>query len=57
MHTVLCGIGVTPRGAVQVDVNEQNEQAVDFYLKMEFTVTGRSPGKLYPLLHMALAPN
>ncbi|WP_429085913.1 acetyltransferase [Aeromonas allosaccharophila] len=48
-------------GATQVDVNEQNEQAVGFYLKMGFTVTGRSPldgqGKPYPLLHMALAPS
>ena len=47
-------------GATLVDVNEQNEQAVGFYLKMGFTVTGRSPldgqGKPYPLLHMALAP-
>ncbi|MEH8177198.1 acetyltransferase [Aeromonas veronii] len=47
-------------GATQVDVNEQNEQAVGFYLKMGFTVTGRSTldgqGKPYPLLHMALAP-
>ena len=47
-------------GATQVDVNEQNEQAVGFYLKMGFTVTGRSPldgqDKPYPLLHMALAP-
>lgn len=47
-------------GATQVDVNEQNAQAVGFYLKMGFTVTGRSSldgqGKPYPLLHMALAP-
>ncbi|MGU5696492.1 GNAT family N-acetyltransferase [Aeromonas allosaccharophila] len=47
-------------GATLVDVNEQNEQAVGFYLKMGFTVTGRSPldgqDKPYPLLHMALAP-
>ncbi|MFQ1648036.1 acetyltransferase [Aeromonas veronii] len=47
-------------GATLVDVNEQNEQAVGFYLKMGFTVTGRSPldgqGKPYPLLHMALPP-
>ena len=46
-------------GMTQVDVNEQNEQAVGFYLKMGFTVTGRSAldgqGKPYPLLHMALA--
>ena len=48
-------------GATQVDVNEQNEQAVGFYRKMGFAVTGRSPldgqGKPYPLLHMALAPS
>ncbi|TNI80065.1 acetyltransferase [Aeromonas veronii] len=47
-------------GATLVDVNEQNEQAVGFYHKMGFAVTGRSPldgqGKPYPLLHMALAP-
>lgn len=47
-------------GATQVDVNEQNDQAVGFYLKMGFIVTGRSPldgqGKPYPLLNMALAP-
>lgn len=46
-------------GVTQVDVNEQNEQAVGFYLKMGFTVTGRSAldgqGKPYPLLHMAQA--
>ncbi|MGL6265422.1 acetyltransferase [Aeromonas jandaei] len=47
-------------GATLVDVNEQNEQAVGFYQKMGFAVTGRSPldgqGKAYPLLHMALPP-
>ncbi|QSR47930.1 acetyltransferase [Aeromonas veronii] len=47
-------------GATQVDVNEQNEQAVGFYQKMRFAVRGRSPldgqGKPYPLLHMALPP-
>ncbi|MGL4763705.1 MAG: acetyltransferase [Aeromonas sp.] len=47
-------------GATLVDVNEQNEQAVGFYQKMGFAVTGRSPldgqGKPYPLLHMALPP-
>lgn len=46
------------QGATKVDVNEQNEQAVGFYLHIGFTVTGRSPldgqGKSYPLLHMAL---
>jgi putative acetyltransferase len=42
----------------KVDVNEQNEQAVGFYLKQGFTITGRSEtdamGKPYPILHMAL---
>ncbi len=48
-------------GAKLVDVNEQNAQAVGFYLKMGFVVTGRSSldgqGKPYPLLHMVLAPS
>ena len=38
------------------NVNEQNEQAVGFYQKMGFKVTGRSEtddlGKPYPLLHL-----
>ncbi|MCX7128647.1 acetyltransferase [Aeromonas sp.] len=61
-----CGVGrllvehaIDQGGVTQVDVNEQNAQAVGFYLKMGFTVTGRSAldgqGKPYPLLHMALA--
>jgi len=41
-----------------VDVNEQNKQAVQFYLKMGFSVIGRdeldSAGKPYPILHMQL---
>ncbi|MFM5538699.1 acetyltransferase [Aeromonas veronii] len=57
---LLVAHAITQGGATQVDVNEQNEQAVGFYLKMGFTVTGRSPldgqGKPYPLLHMALVP-
>ncbi|MFQ1607574.1 GNAT family N-acetyltransferase [Aeromonas veronii] len=57
---LLVAHAITQGGATQVDVNEQNEQAVGFYLKMGFTVTGRSPldgqGKPYLLLHMALAP-
>lgn len=57
---LLVAHAITQGGATQVDVNEQNEQAVGFYLKMGFTVTGRSPldgqGKPYPLLQMALAP-
>lgn len=61
-----CGVGrqlvehaISQGDATQVDVNELNEQAVGFYLKMGFIVTRRSPldgqGRPYPLLHMALA--
>ena len=46
-------------GASKVDVNEQNGQAVGFYQKMGFEITGRSEfdgqGMPYPLLHMKLA--
>jgi putative acetyltransferase len=46
-------------GARTLDVNEQNAQAVGFYLKMGFEVVGRSEmdgtGKPFPLLHMRLA--
>jgi putative acetyltransferase len=46
-------------GATALDVNEQNEQALGFYLHMGFEVVGRSArdgmGKPYPLLHMRLA--
>lgn len=45
--------------ATKVDVNEQNEQVVGFYLRMGFAVEGRSDldsmGKPFPLLHMRLA--
>lgn len=45
-------------GVTKVDVNEQNAQAVGFYEKMRFTVTGRSEldglGLPYPILHMQL---
>lgn len=47
---------VTRLGATEVDVNEQNEQAVGFYRKLGFEVCGRSEldstGKPFPLLHM-----
>ena len=45
-------------GATLVDVNEQNPQAIGFYLRMGFEVVGRSEldsaGKPFPLLHMRL---
>ncbi|EMR02032.1 acetyltransferase [Cesiribacter andamanensis] len=51
---------ITDMGATTVDVNEQNEQAVGFYLHEGFGVIGRSErdglGKPYPLLHLQLLP-
>ncbi|AKV00364.1 Histone acetyltransferase HPA2 [Labilithrix luteola] len=48
----------TLRGALTVDVNEQNPQAVGFYRHYGFHQTGRSPtdsqGRPFPLLHMSL---
>src|SRR5213596_92344 len=47
------------RGATTVDVNEQNDQALGFYMRMGFEVVARSEldsnGKPYPLLHLRLA--
>ena len=54
----LVAYAVDRYGAVELDVNEQNEQAVGFYLRMGFAISGRSDvdgaGKPYPLLHMRL---
>lgn len=45
-------------GAVTVDVNEQNGQAVGFYDRLGFRQTGRSEvddeGRPYPLLHLRM---
>lgn len=45
-------------GADELDVNEQNPQAVNFYKKNDFITIGRSEvdgqGRPYPLLHMKL---
>nr|WP_314483270.1 GNAT family N-acetyltransferase [uncultured Pseudomonas sp.] len=45
-------------GAQTLDVNEQNTQALGFYLHEGFEIVGRSPkdglGQPYPLLHMRL---
>lgn len=50
---------ITALGATTLDVNEQNDQALGFYLRMGFVVVGRSAldgmGKPYPLLHMRLS--
>src|SRR5260221_14532042 len=52
----LLSYAVTTLGADGLDVNEQNPQALGFYLRMGFEVMGRSAvdslGKPYPLLHM-----
>ena len=46
------------RGAKRVDVNEQNPQALSFYLHMGFAVSGRDEtdgvGLPFPLLHLHL---
>lgn len=45
-------------GADSVDVNEQNPQAIGFYQRMGFVITGRTEtdgaGKPYPILQMTL---
>ena len=47
------------QGARSVDVNEQNPQALGFYLRLGFVRHGRSPvdgsGKPFPILHLRLA--
>jgi putative acetyltransferase len=52
----LLSYAVTTLGADELDVNEQNPQAIGFYLRMGFEVVGRSAvdglGKPYPLLQM-----
>jgi putative acetyltransferase len=47
------------KGALTVDVNEQNPDALAFYQARGFVVTGRSPtdgdGRPFPILHLAEA--
>lgn len=54
----LIGLAIRERGARQVDVNEQNPQAVGFYRHLGFRVTGRNAvdpsGRPYPILHMEI---
>lgn len=44
------------KGALTVDVNEQNPEAVRFYEALGFELVGRSPvddaGRPFPILHM-----
>ena len=48
-------------GSLELDVNEQNPAAIDFYEKLGFIRVGRSEldgqGKPFPLLHMRLERN
>lgn len=52
----LLSFAVADLGARFVDVNEQNEQGVGFYMHMGFIVTGRSEldeqGRPFPILHL-----
>lgn len=59
-----CGYGSSligfaiDRGAVNVDVNEQNPSALSFYLAKGFRIIGRDntddAGRPYPILHLSL---
>lgn len=44
------------KGALRVDVNEQNPEAIKFYMAQGFHIVGRSPhdgdGRPFPLIHM-----
>lgn len=55
----LVSYAVDIMGAHELDVNEQNPQALGFYQRMGFQVVGRSAadgqGNPFPLLHMKLA--
>ena len=46
------------RGALRVDVNEQNHYALEFYKAKGFRIIGREDtddaGRPYPILHMSL---
>ena len=52
----LCDYALKVGDATLVDVNEDNQQAIDFYLHIGFTVEGRSAvdsgGRPFPLLHL-----
>ena len=55
---VLLQYAIKQLDATNVDVNEQNPQAIGFYEHMGFKVVSRSPhddmGKPFPILHMTL---
>ena len=55
----LCRHAIDKMNISKVDVNQQNPQAIGFYLHLGFRIVGRSPrdsqGMPFPLLHMQLA--
>lgn len=60
LGTLLVRHAQTLKGSLILDVNEQNPDALAFYIYMGFTETGRSPvdgaGKPFPLIHMQNRP-
>lgn len=56
--SMLLNFACMERGMRKVDVNEQNEQALGFYLHHGFRITGRdatdNEGKPYPILHLSI---
>jgi len=54
----LCEYAINHLNVYEVDVNEDNSNAVQFYKHMGFVVASRSPldntGKPFPILHMKL---
>lgn len=52
----LIDFAIMEKGMRKVDVNEQNQRALDFYLRRGFAVVGRDAvdgeGKPYPILHL-----
>ncbi|MHA7135158.1 GNAT family N-acetyltransferase [Oerskovia turbata] len=56
--SALLAEAVARHGVTRVDVNEQNEGALGFYVSRGFREVGRSPldsdGRPYPILHLRL---
>ncbi|WP_289300048.1 GNAT family N-acetyltransferase [Xylanibacter muris] len=56
----LLQFAIDNKGVTEVDVNEQNVQALKFYFKHGFAIIGRddadSEGRPYPILHLVKVP-
>lgn len=56
----LMRFAIEQMNVTELDVNEQNPQALGFYQHQGFVITGRSPldgqGNPFPLLHLRYAP-